>query len=66
MTTNIFEKMEVIEPKTNTMKYENGVNESGQMGTWAYIKEMPTTRVWGVDEDDACIKLMCLIINVDK
>ena len=63
---NIFGKMEVSEPKVNTMQYESGENESGEVGVWAYIKEMPTTRVWGVDEDDACFKLMCLIFNVNK
>lgn len=46
-------------PKQNTIKYE--VVEGG---VWAYIKEIPTTRVFAETEDDACLKLMMLILGV--
>ena len=47
-------------PKKNTIQYE--VVEDG---VWAYIKEIPTTRVFGKTEDDACLHLMMLIMNVE-
>jgi len=43
-------QFEVNVPKQNTIKYE--VVEDG---VWAYIKEIPTTRVFGKTEEDACI-----------
>jgi hypothetical protein len=46
-------------PKQNTIKYE--VVEGG---VWAYIKEIPTTRVFAETEDDACVKLMVLIMGI--
>lgn len=53
-------QFEVNVPRQNTIKYE--VVEDG---VWAYIEEIPTTRVFGKTEDDACLHLMMLIMNVE-
>ncbi len=53
-------QFEVNVPRKNTIKYE--VVEDG---VWAYIMEIPTTRVFGKTEDDACLHLMMLIMNVE-
>lgn len=50
-----------ITPKQNTFQYEPAEDGGGM---WAYLKEIPTTRVWGKDRDEACLRLMCLVLNV--
>ena len=52
-------EFQVYVPKQNTIKYE-----VGEGGVWAYIKEIPTTRVFAETEDEACLKLMMLIFGV--
>lgn len=34
-------------PPKNTVKCEKGLNQNNVSGFWAYIEEIPTTRVWG-------------------
>ncbi len=51
-------EFEVHVPKQNTIKYE--VVEGG---VWAYIKEIPTTRVFAETEDKAFAKLVWLLLG---
>ena len=61
-----FENLKVAAHEMFTLCYEDGVNELGQVGGWAYIKEIPTTRTWGVSEREAIVNLMCLVMGVEN
>lgn len=58
MTQNKY--LTTIQPKTNTFAYE----PADDGGVWAYLKEIPTTRAWGKDERESCLRLMCLVLGV--
>ena len=53
-------ELEVPVSKQNTIRYE--VVEGG---VWAYIKEIPTTRVFAETEDKAFVKLAWLLLGMN-